>query len=70
MVVSNDDQTQPWIDVVVYHEVLVIRSRNRTEYAIDDGRIVENLLLKSAAEYVEEAVIESIRGEPEAAGAG
>jgi hypothetical protein len=70
MLVSNDDQTQPWRDVVVYHEIVVVRSRNRTDYLLDEERTVENLLLETAVDHVEEAVIDSIRAEPEAAGAG
>lgn len=63
LVVSNDDQVQPWREVVVYHEIIIVRFRHRTDYAIDEDRTVENLLLETAGEHVEDAVIKTIRAE-------
>jgi hypothetical protein len=64
MVVSNDGQSQPWAQLVVYHEFVVVHFRGRVDYLVDDDRLVENLLLETAAEHVDDAVIESIRAEP------
>jgi hypothetical protein len=69
MVASNEDQAQPWSEAVVYHEFVVLRFKGRTDYLIDDDRIVENLLLETAKGHVKDAVIESIRAEPEVTGA-
>ena len=67
MIVQNEDQTQTWTEAVVYHEFVVVRHRSRTDYLIDDDRLVENILLETARDHVREAVIESIRAEPQAA---
>ncbi len=69
MAISNEDQSQPWAEIVVYHELVVVRFRNRVDYLSDDDRIVENLLLETARDHVKDGVIESIRVDSEATGA-
>jgi hypothetical protein len=65
IVVSDEDASQPWAEVVVYHELVRVNFGNRTDYLIDDDRTVENLLLETARGQVKDAVIARIRAEPQ-----
>ncbi len=66
MVVSSGGQSQSWLKVIVYHEFIRVQHRARIDYLIDDDRIVENMLLQTATQHVDTAVIDSIRAEPAA----
>jgi hypothetical protein len=46
-----------------------VRYRDRTDYLIDDERVVENLLLDTARGHVSAALLERIRAERQSTGA-
>jgi hypothetical protein len=66
IVLVNEDPSGPWTDINVYHEWITVRSRDRTDYLIDDVRAVENLLLETARGHVNDALLERIRAERQA----
>jgi hypothetical protein len=62
---TNEDPSGLWTDIVVYHERITVRWRDRTDYLIDDEWVVENLLLKQASGRVSDALVERILAERE-----
>ena len=63
IVVSNDNASQEWVEITVYHDIISVRLKDRTEYRIDEERSVENMLLESAKHHVNETLLERIRSE-------
>lgn len=63
LVVSNEDASAAWTEIIVFHELVMVRLKKRTDYLIDDDRTVENMLLEAARGHVKDAVIERIRAE-------
>jgi hypothetical protein len=60
---TNEDPSGQWTDILVYHEQITVRAKNRTDYLIDDEQAVENLLLETARGHVGDALAERIRAE-------
>jgi hypothetical protein len=63
IVLTNESPSETWTDIVVYHEWITVRFQDRTDYLIDDERVVENLLLDAARGHVADALLERIRAE-------
>ena len=63
----NEDPSGSWTDIVVYHERITVRTRDGTNYLMDDDRTLENMLLDMARGHVNDVLIERIRSERQSA---
>jgi len=64
-IVSNNDATTQWTEIIVFHELVICRLKNHTKYYLDNDYKCEKVLIDLARGQVNDILLERIRsGQP------